>query len=129
MAEFGLRHSHSGSLKLLRRLGFEYRKPKTLPHVADASPFAQRLKHIRAGRVAQADTAQQQTSDTIRERRQIVRRHHPHGRVLIVKCIAGLAPIQMHKRQCYRAARCDDPRAINPGRVQRRNDLATKRVT
>ncbi|WP_413902834.1 winged helix-turn-helix domain-containing protein [Tateyamaria sp.] len=26
--EFGLRYSHSGCLKLVRRLGFEYRKPK-----------------------------------------------------------------------------------------------------
>ena len=34
-AEFGLRYSHSGCVKLLRRLGFEYRKPKALPRVAD----------------------------------------------------------------------------------------------
>jgi len=34
-AEFGLHYSHSGCLKLLRRLGFEYPKPKALPHVAD----------------------------------------------------------------------------------------------
>ena len=34
-AEFGIRYAHSGCLKLLRRLGFEYRKPKALPHVAD----------------------------------------------------------------------------------------------
>ena len=32
---FGLIYSHSGCLKLLRRLRFEYRKPKALPHVAD----------------------------------------------------------------------------------------------
>jgi len=34
-ATFALCYSHSGCLKLLRRLGFEYRKPKGLPHVAD----------------------------------------------------------------------------------------------
>jgi len=34
-AEYDLRYSHSGCLKLLRRLGFEYRKPKALPRVAD----------------------------------------------------------------------------------------------
>jgi len=34
-SRFGLSYSHSGCLKLLRRLRFEYRKPKTLPHVAD----------------------------------------------------------------------------------------------
>jgi transposase len=34
-ARFGIRYSHSGCLKLLRRLGFEYRKPKALPRVAD----------------------------------------------------------------------------------------------
>ena len=34
-AEFSLLYSHSGCLKLLRRLGFEYRRPKALPHVAD----------------------------------------------------------------------------------------------
>lgn len=37
--EFGLRYSHSGSIKLLARLGFEYRKPKAIPRVAD--PAAQ----------------------------------------------------------------------------------------
>jgi transposase len=39
--EFGLRYSHSGCLKLLRRLGFEYRKPKALPHVADEARQAE----------------------------------------------------------------------------------------
>ena len=34
-AKFGVSYSHSGSLKLLRRLGFEYRKPSALPRVAD----------------------------------------------------------------------------------------------
>lgn len=34
-AEFGVCYSHSGCLKLLHRLGFEYRKPKALPRVAD----------------------------------------------------------------------------------------------
>ena len=33
-AEFGLQYSHSGCIKLLARLGFEYRKPKPLPQVA-----------------------------------------------------------------------------------------------
>jgi transposase len=33
-AEFGLKYSHSGCIKLLSRLGFEYRKPKPLPRVA-----------------------------------------------------------------------------------------------
>jgi transposase len=32
---FAVRYSHSGSIKLLHRLGFEYRKPKALPRVAD----------------------------------------------------------------------------------------------
>jgi transposase len=32
---FGVRYSHSGSIKLLHRLGFEYKKPKPLPRVAD----------------------------------------------------------------------------------------------
>jgi transposase len=40
-AEFGLRYSHSGCLKLLRRFGFEYRKPKALPHVADEAKQAE----------------------------------------------------------------------------------------
>jgi len=35
-AEFGLKYSHSGCIKLLARLGFEYRKPKPLPRVATA---------------------------------------------------------------------------------------------
>ena len=34
-AAYGVRYSHSGCLKLLHRLGFEYRKPKALPRVAD----------------------------------------------------------------------------------------------
>jgi len=33
--QFGLHYSHSGCLKLLRRLGLECRKPKSLPRVAD----------------------------------------------------------------------------------------------
>ena len=32
---FGVCYSHSGSIKLLHRLGFEYKKPKALPRVAD----------------------------------------------------------------------------------------------
>ncbi|WP_235575864.1 IS630 family transposase [Roseovarius tolerans] len=35
-AEFGLDYSNSGCIKLLARLGFEYRKPKPLPRVASA---------------------------------------------------------------------------------------------
>lgn len=35
-AEFGLGYSHSGCIRLLARLGFEYRKPKPLPQVASA---------------------------------------------------------------------------------------------
>jgi transposase len=35
-AEYGLHYSHSGCIKLLARLGFEYRKPKPLPRVASA---------------------------------------------------------------------------------------------
>ncbi len=34
-AEFSVQYSHSGCLKLLHRLGFEYRKPKALPRVAN----------------------------------------------------------------------------------------------
>jgi len=36
LKEFGLSYSHSGCLKLLARLGFEYRKPKGPPRVAPA---------------------------------------------------------------------------------------------
>ncbi len=39
-AQYGLEHSHSGCLKLLARLGFEYRKPKGLPRVAPAEQQA-----------------------------------------------------------------------------------------
>jgi len=39
--KFSLRYSHSGCLKLLRRLGFEYRKPKALPRVADEAKQAE----------------------------------------------------------------------------------------
>ena len=35
-AEFEREYSHSGCIKLLARLGFEYRKPKPLPRVASA---------------------------------------------------------------------------------------------
>ena len=40
-AEFGLDYSHSGCVKLLARLGFEYRKPKPLPRVASAEKQAE----------------------------------------------------------------------------------------
>ena len=39
-AEFGLNYSHSGCIKLLARLGVEYRKPKPLPRVASAEKQA-----------------------------------------------------------------------------------------
>lgn len=41
---FGLDYSHSGCVKLLRRLGFEYRKPKALPTVADETKQAEFIK-------------------------------------------------------------------------------------
>ena len=40
-AAFGLGYSHSGCLKVLGRLGFEYRKPRALPRVADAETHAE----------------------------------------------------------------------------------------
>ena len=40
-AECGLNYSNSGCIKLLARLGFEYRKPKALPRVADAAKQAE----------------------------------------------------------------------------------------
>jgi transposase len=40
-AKFELGYSHSGCLKMLRRLGFEYRKPKALPRVADEDKQAE----------------------------------------------------------------------------------------
>ena len=36
-AKFDLEYSHSGCEKLLAQLGFEYRKPKALPRVADVA--------------------------------------------------------------------------------------------
>ena len=39
-AEFDVGYSHSGCLKLMSRLGFEYRKPKALPRVADEAEQA-----------------------------------------------------------------------------------------
>ena len=38
--EFGLRYSHSGCIKLVARLGFEYRKPKALLRVASTEKQA-----------------------------------------------------------------------------------------
>ena len=40
-AQFDLRYSHSGCVKLLARPGFEYPKPKTLPRVADVAKQAE----------------------------------------------------------------------------------------
>ena len=39
--QFDLRYSHSGCVKLLARLGFEYRKPKPLPRVVDVAKQAE----------------------------------------------------------------------------------------
>lgn len=36
LTQFSIRYSHSGVIKLLSRLGFEYRKPKAMPRVIDA---------------------------------------------------------------------------------------------
>ena len=35
LAEFGIHYAHSGCVKLMARLGFEYRKPRAVPRVAD----------------------------------------------------------------------------------------------
>ncbi|MFV0491107.1 MAG: winged helix-turn-helix domain-containing protein [Pseudorhodobacter sp.] len=40
-ARFGLDYSHSGCIKLLSRLGYEYRKPKALPRVSSAEAQAE----------------------------------------------------------------------------------------
>ena len=40
-AQYGLEYAHSGCLKRLARLGFEYRKPKGLPRVASAEKQAE----------------------------------------------------------------------------------------
>ena len=39
-AEFSIVYAHSGCVKLLARLGFEYRKPKAIPRVADVAKQA-----------------------------------------------------------------------------------------
>ena len=39
-SEFNIGYSHSGCIKLLARLGFEYRKPKALPRVSDVEKQA-----------------------------------------------------------------------------------------
>ncbi len=39
-AQIDLHYSHSGCVKLLARLGFEYRKPKAMPRVADVAKQA-----------------------------------------------------------------------------------------
>ena len=39
-SEFNIGYSHSGCIKLLARLEFEYRKPKALPRVADVEKQA-----------------------------------------------------------------------------------------
>lgn len=40
-AQYGVDYSHSGCIKLLSRLGYEYRKPKGLPRVASAEKQAE----------------------------------------------------------------------------------------
>ena len=40
-AAFGLYYSYSGCLKMLGRLGFQYRKPRALPRVADEDKQAE----------------------------------------------------------------------------------------
>ena len=40
-AQFDLRYSHLDCVKLLVRLGFEYRKPKMLPRLADVAKQAE----------------------------------------------------------------------------------------
>ena len=40
-AAFGLYYSHSGCLRMLGRLGFQYRKPRALPRVADEDKQAE----------------------------------------------------------------------------------------
>ena len=40
-SQFGFEYSHSGCIKLLARLGFEYRKPKALPRVSSAEKQAE----------------------------------------------------------------------------------------
>lgn len=40
-AQFDVTYSHSGCVKLLARLGFEYRKPKALPRMADVAKQAE----------------------------------------------------------------------------------------
>ena len=42
-AVFDLEYLHSGCIKLLARLGFEYRKPKPLPRVASSQMLSTRL--------------------------------------------------------------------------------------
>ena len=39
-SEFNIGYFHSGCIKLLARLGFKYRKPKTLPRVSDVEKQA-----------------------------------------------------------------------------------------
>jgi transposase len=39
-AECSLNYSHSGCIKLLAQLGFEYRKPKPMPRVASVEKQA-----------------------------------------------------------------------------------------
>ena len=53
LAEFGIHYAHSGCVKLLRRLGFEYRKPRAVPRVADPEDqaafiafYAQLIKYL-----------------------------------------------------------------------------------
>ena len=53
LAEFGIHYAHSGCVKLMARLGFEYRKPRAVPRVADPEDqaafiafYAQLIKYL-----------------------------------------------------------------------------------
>ena len=52
LSEFGLSYSRSGCIKLLGRLGFEYKKPKLIPRVADVerqAAFIAQYEHLLNG--------------------------------------------------------------------------------
>jgi hypothetical protein len=45
LSELGLPYSRSGCIKLLGRLGFEYKKPKAVPPIADGEQQATFIRH------------------------------------------------------------------------------------
>ena len=62
--KFNIGYSHSGCIKLLARLGFKYRKPKTLPRVSDVEKqaafiafYENLLNNLPAGSVTRATWA------------------------------------------------------------------------